>query len=236
MQLSAATPLLSDNLVDEVVGRLKAHIVSGQLAAEAPLPSEGRLAESFRVSRTVVREAMRILRTQGLVEITQGRRPRVKRADPQATIESLDALLSRSTGSLAHLTEARRPLEIEIAGLAAERATAEQLESLAGANRELAAATSLEQAVIGDVRFHRLLAEATGNPIFVLVLETIAQLLLESRRRTIAASGQALALEEHQKILATIVARDALAARAAMAQHMRLIERDLAGAGQAPSP
>lgn len=229
---AASLPLISENLVDEVVGRLKAHIVTGQLAADAPLPAEGKLAESFRVSRTVIREAMRILRAQGLVEISQGRKPRVKRADTQATIESLDALLSRSTGSLTHLTEVRRPLEIEIAGLAAERATAEQLAALKQVNSDLAAANTLEAAVTADVRFHRLLAEATGNPIFVLMLETIAQLLTESRRRTIAASGQQLALEEHVSILATIISRDHAAAREAMAQHMRLIERDLkSGAG-----
>lgn len=222
-----APPLVSDNLVDEVVVRVKAHILGGQLPAAAPLPSEGKLAESFRVSRTVVREAMRILSAQGLVEISQGKRARVKAVDPQATIDSLDALLSRSASSLAHLTEVRRPLEVEIAGLAAERATDEQLAALEQANVQLAIATDLEQAVEADVHFHRLLAEATGNLIFVLVLETIAQLLRESRRRTIATSGQQLALDEHRRILTTVRIRDAQAAREAMAMHLRLVKRDL---------
>jgi GntR family transcriptional regulator, transcriptional repressor for pyruvate dehydrogenase complex len=223
-------PLVSENLVAEVVGRLKAHILSGQMPADSPLPAEGKLAESFRVSRTVIREAMRILSAQGLVEISQGKRARIKPADPAATIASLDALLSRSPGSLAHLTEVRRPLEIEIAGLAAERGSAEQLAALERANDELASATSLEAAVEADVRFHRLLAEATGNPIFALMLETIAQLLKESRRRTIATSGQQLALEEHRRILATVKLRDPQAAREAMAFHLSLVKRDLSQA------
>lgn len=216
-----------DNLVEEVVSRLRAHILSGQLAAGDVLPSEGKLAESFRVSRTVVREAMRTLSAQGLVLISQGKRASVKPANPEAAIASLDVLFSRSTGSLAHLTEVRRPLEIEIAGLAAERATDEQLAALEQANADLAAASTLESAVEADVRFHRLLAEATGNPIFALMLETIAQLLKESRRRTIAASGQQLALDEHRRILATVERRDPQAAREAMATHLRLVKRDL---------
>ena len=222
-----APPLLSENLVDEVVGRLRSHIVGGKLPPDSLLPSEGKLAESFRVSRTVVREAMRILQAQGLVVLSQGRRAAVKRADPEATIASLDALLSRSNSSLEHLTEARRPLEIEIAGLAAERATPEQLAALEQANFDLEQAPDLEHAVDADVRFHRLLAEATGNPIFVSMLETIAQLLRESRRRTIKSAGKQLALDEHRKILATIRTGDREAAREAMQFHMQLIERDL---------
>lgn len=222
-----APPLLSENLVDEVVGRLRAHIVGGKLPPNSLLPSEGKLAESFRVSRTVVREAMRILQAQGLVVLSQGRRAAVKRADPEAAIASLDALLSRSDSSLEHLTEARLPIEIEIAGLAAERATPDQLAALEEANHDLEQACDLEQAVDADVRFHRLLAEATGNPIFVLILETIAQLLRESRRRTIKSGGKQLALDEHRKILATVSTGDRKAAREAMQFHMQLIERDL---------
>jgi GntR family transcriptional repressor for pyruvate dehydrogenase complex len=226
---AAARDLLGvSNRVDEVVQRLREQIVSGKLAAEDSLPSEGDLATTLRVSRTVIREAMRILCTQGLVEISQGRRPRVKRADPQAAIISLDALLSRGSGSLQHLTEVRLPLEVEIAGLAAERATPEQLQELAGTNEQLASARSLEDCIEADIAFHRALAVATNNPLFVLLLETVAQLLRESRRRTLTQSGTQLALEEHQRIYETVAQHDSAAARAAMRQHMRLIERDLA--------
>ena len=219
------------NRVDEVVLRLREQIVSGKLSADHSLPSEGDLATQFRVSRTVVREAMRILCTQGLVEISQGRRPRVKKADSQAAIISLDALLSRGSGSLQHLTEVRLPLEVEIAGLAAERATPEQLQTLAQTNDQLAGANSLEECIEADIAFHRALAAATNNPLFVLLLETVAQLLRESRRRTLTQSGTRLAWEEHVKIYQTVVQRDPAAAREAMRQHMRLIKRDLAGSG-----
>jgi GntR family transcriptional repressor for pyruvate dehydrogenase complex len=226
---AAARELLGvSNRVDEVVQRLREQIVGGKLAAGESLPSEGDLATTLRVSRTVIREAMRILCTQGLVEISQGRRPRVKEADAQAAIISLDALLSRGSDSLQHLTEVRLPLEVEIAGLAAERATPEQLQQLAQANEQLANANTLEECIAADIAFHRALAAATNNPLFVLLLETVAQLLRESRRRTLTQSGTRLALEEHRRIYETVAQHDAAAARAAMRQHMRLIERDLA--------
>ena len=218
----------SANRVDEVVQRLREQIVSGQLVAGESLASEGDLATTLKVSRTVIREAMRILCTQGLVEISQGRRPRVKGADPQAAIISLDALLSRGGGTLAHLTEVRLPLEVEIAGLAAERATPEQLQALAHTNDQLAQAESLEECIEADIAFHRALAAATNNPLFELLLETVAQLLRESRRRTLTQSGTRLAWEEHVRIYQTVAQRDRVAAREAMRQHMRLIQRDLA--------
>ncbi|WP_254512899.1 FadR/GntR family transcriptional regulator [Anatilimnocola floriformis] len=224
--------LAGSNRVEEVVVRLREQIVSGKLTANDSLPSEGDLATTYRVSRTVIREAMRILCTQGLVEISQGRRPRVKGADPQAAIVSLDALLSRGSGSLQHLTEVRLPLEVEIAGLAAERATAEQLQALAQTNDQLASANSLEECIEADIAFHRALAAATNNPLFVLLLETVAQLLRESRRRTLTQSGTQLAWEEHVKIYQTVAQHDPAAAREAMRQHMRLIKRDLAGLAQ----
>lgn len=224
---SARELLGISNRVDEVVQRLREQIVGGKLTTGASLPSEGDLATALRVSRTVIREAMRILCTQGLVEISQGRRPRVKGADPQAAIVSLDALLSRGSDSLQHLTEVRLPLEMEIAGLAAQRATEEQLQALDAANQRLAAAANLEDAIDADIGFHRALAAATNNPLFVLLLETVAQLLRESRRRTLTTSGVQLALDEHIRIYETVKQRDPEAARAAMRQHMRLIERDL---------
>ena len=216
------------NRVDEVVQQLREQIVGGKLTAGESLPSEGDIAAKLRVSRTVIREAMRILCTQGLVEISQGRRPRVKQADPQAAIISLDALLSRGSSSLQHLTEVRLPLEVEIAGLAAARATNEQLAALTQANDQLAQAPDLEACIEADIAFHRALAAATNNPLFVLLLETVAQLLRESRRRTLTQSGTRLALEEHIRIYETVAQHDVAAARAAMRQHMSLIERDLA--------
>jgi GntR family transcriptional repressor for pyruvate dehydrogenase complex len=154
----------------------------------------------------------------------------VKAADSQAAIISLEAMLSRGSDSLRHLTEVRLPLELEIAGWAAERATDEQLAVLDAANRTLSEARDLEAAIDADIAFHRALATATNNPLFVLLLETVAQLSRESRRRTLTTSGILFAHKEHVRIYETVKKRNPTAARAAMQEHLRLVERDLVAA------
>jgi GntR family transcriptional regulator, transcriptional repressor for pyruvate dehydrogenase complex len=220
------------DMVAEVLSRLSERIIAGDFSTDGMLPPEGALAQSFGVSRTVIREAMRTLRTQGLVEVSQGRAPRVKPADTRTVIASLDLMLRRGNGTLLHLVEARRPLESEIAALAAERATTEHLAGMEAAIDQLVAATSQEEQVEADVQFHRVLAESTGNTVFGLLLETLAGLLRESRRKTIAMSGVEIALAGHRAVLAAVRRNDPIAARAEMLDHLRLDERDLRAAGQ----
>ena len=215
------------DLVSRVVGHLRQTILAGTYATGASLPSEGRLAESLGVSRTVIREAMRSLRSQGLVVMSQGARPRVAEVDSRPTVESLTLLLTRSRTTLLQLTEVRRPLEAAIAGLAAQRATAEQLAALHATNTDLERAASLEERVAADVRFHERLAAAAGNAVFTVLLQTLGALLVASRRRTIRTAGLEPALVGHREILAAVERRDPAAAEAAMRRHLDWAERDL---------
>jgi GntR family transcriptional regulator, transcriptional repressor for pyruvate dehydrogenase complex len=227
-----AMPLDRPDMVAEVLKHLSQQIMAGQFGPDGELPPEGTLAVDFAVSRTVIREAMRTLRAQGLVEVSQGKPPRVKPPGPEAAIASLELMLRRSQGTLLHLIEARRPLESEIAALASQRATPDHVERLAAAIDALVAARSREARVEADVQFHRILADATGNPVFVLLLETVSGLLRESRRRTLAESGVEIALEGHRAVLTAVRRHDAVAARAAMLAHLQLAERDLRAAGE----
>lgn len=221
------------DLVAQVIGHLRKEIVSGSYAAGMSLPSEGDLAESLAVSRTVIREAMRSLRSQGLIVMSQGARPRVAEVDVGPTIESLELLLQRSRTTLLQLTEVRRPLESAIAGLAAERASDAQVVDLQAAIDDLERATGLKDRVDADIRFHELLAEATGNPVFSVLLKTLGGLLVESRRRTIKAAGPEPAIVGHREILAAVERHDPRAAEAAMRRHLNWAEQDLtAGAAK----
>jgi len=220
-------------MVAKVVTQLTDQIAAGKVAAGCVLPSEGELAQSFGVSRTVIREAMRSLRAQGLVEMSQGRAPRVRPPDPKAAIASLELLLRRNCASLLHLIEVGRPLETAIVALAAERANDEHLRQMERAVHDLAAVPTLDQRIDADVQFHRVLAEATGNPVFVLLMETLAGFLRESRQKTLAYSGVDIALEGHRAILQAVRARDRDKAREAMKEHLRLATRDLRQLGGA---
>jgi DNA-binding FadR family transcriptional regulator len=225
---SAASPpsrivsLERPDLVSCVSNELQRRIIVGEFASGEPLAPEAELAELFKVSRTVIREAMRNLRSLGLVEVSQGRRPRVRPVDPQATISALGAMLQRCGGSLGSLLEVRRALEGEAAALAAERATAKDLEQLGLAIAEMESAQDDESKLVtADVAFHRGLAQATGNPIFLTILDTLVGLMQEFMRKTYPEFGPRHAILDHRRILEAVQQRDGEAARQALQSHMQ---------------
>lgn len=215
------------DLVPSVVTQLQQEILSGQRPAGQALPPEAKMCLELGVSRTVVREAMRILQTRGLVVIAQGRLPRVKAADAAPVVDSLTTFLKRTGHSLVHLLEVRRQLETAIAALAAERATPEQLTALEQVNAQLAQASSLSKGIELDLRFHALLAQATGNPVLGLLLEPLAHLMRLSRKTTLSRTGMARAAAGHAAILAAVRRGDPLAAHQAMLEHLEKAEHDL---------
>ena len=178
-------PLPKLNLVRGAVDRLREQILSGHIAADEPMPPEEQLCQQLGVSRTVIREAMRVLQSQGLVEVSQGKRSRVKPADPQDVAQTLGTFLQRGKHSLLMLVEVRRPLESEAAALAAAQAEPEEVAALDGAVERMAVARSLAAVVEADMAFHSLLATATHNPVFPLLWGVLADLLRRARRRPI---------------------------------------------------
>jgi len=221
--------------VEQVTAELRNKILRGYLASNEWLPSEGALAESMGVSRTVIREAMRNLRAQGLVEASQGRRARVRANDPSVLINSLDAMLQRSEATIYHLLQLRRPLEGEIAALAAEHATQEDLEKLGSTLDELRVARDLEDCIRADVAFHRYLADASHNPLFALFLDTVRALLVRAQQKTFPLAGVLLTIEGHCRILEAIVAREPAAAQQAMLQHLDEAEEALRRSHKSPN-
>jgi len=220
-------PLKRLDLVREVVDRIRSQILAGEYGPNDLLPPEGRLGESLGVSRTVVREAMRILGAQGLVEVSQGKRPRIRPADPQTVVETFGTYFQRGDHSLLDLIEVRIPLETEMVALAARRATPAQMTVMEQTIEDMAAAEDLQMRVEADARFHELLAESTGNPLFSLFLTTVSGAMRRSRSETIGRTGADRALQGHRAILAAIRKRDADAARKAMDEHLRMAEEDL---------
>jgi GntR family transcriptional repressor for pyruvate dehydrogenase complex len=218
-------------LVEQVVDRLRTYIIGGKFASGGELPPENALCQMLDVSRTVVREAMRILRAQGLVEVAQGKKPRVRPVDTEFAVDGLSLMLQRSHASPLDLVELRRPLESEIAAIAAERATRHQIEQMEASIEELRSARDLESRAEADLKFHTLLAEATGNPIFQLVLRTFWILQWQSRIKTLAYSSATVAVQWHERILAAVRRHDSQKARSEMIAHIEAAHQDLLEAG-----
>ncbi len=219
--------LNSRRLVEQAVEALRDQIMSGVYGPDGELPPQGDLCLELGVSRSVIREAMQQLQSQRLVVIAQGRKPRVLPAGPQAMADSLHVLMRRTDASLLQLAEVRRPLEAEIAALAAERITPSDISRLEDANQVMRSATDVADQVEADMRFHRVLAEAAGNPIFVFLLDALAELLRASRRKTIGHGGVGPALAGHEQVLAAVRKRNPTAARRAMQAHLQAAKCDL---------
>ena len=208
------------HLVEKVTEELRNHILSNSFEIGKVLPSEGELGELLSVSRTVIREAMRNLQAQGLVEVSQGKRAQVKAPDPQAAVETLIALLKRSEGTEKNLNEVRFAVEGEIAALAAECATPDDIKSLEEIVEVLRNVETIDEAIEYDMAFHKRLVESIGNPIFTLLMETLRGLILEAQQKSFNITGVEGTAEEHSEILDEIKNHDSQAARKAMIKHI----------------
>lgn len=199
-------------------------ILQNQLVAGTRLPSERELASQFAVSRTVIREAVRTLVAKGFLEVKTGSGTIVRQPSSASAAESMSRLLAARSDRFdyGHVNEVRRLLEVEIAGLAAQRRTNDDLQALTGILTQ--AAENLadpETFVHTDVAFHEALAHATHNDLFVILLSSIAQTMIDVRRLGLRVPGTpARALDYHHRIFASVQDRDIPGARAAMDQHM----------------
>ncbi len=214
---------LPQRVADQVLKK----ILSEGLQPGEQLPSERELAAQFAVSRTVIREGIRSLAGKGVVEVGAGRGIRVAQVDMSAVQESIGLFLhSRPASSYRHLHEVLATLEIEAAGLAAQRREDADLALLEAEVTEMECATAdADAASTEDLQFHRELARCTNNEFFLVALDALVTPLMQVRRSTFGPGGRIqAALAEHKVILDRVEASDADGAREAMRAHLRGIE------------
>jgi GntR family transcriptional regulator, transcriptional repressor for pyruvate dehydrogenase complex len=213
-------------LSDRVAGLLLETIVAHDLQPGDRLPSERELGEQFGVSRTVIREAVRALAAKGLIEARSGSGLRVAAVDASAVSESMSLYLRGGTVEYPKVHEVRRLLEVEIAGLAAERATEAALKRMRKLCEQMEAALGdVERAARLDLAFHRAIATATRNELYLLLLDSIGEALLEIRRNNLQTGAAPETVRAHRQIVDRIAAKDAAGARRAMAEHLDQVEK-----------
>lgn len=227
------------SLAEQVSGALLEFIRDNALRDGDSLPSTGELAERFGVSRTVVREALADLAGRGVLLRSQGRESVVRTPGTDELHQLLSLRVWRDKLDVKHIQMVREPLEILAAGLAAEHRTDEQLKMMKGHLATQAAARKDSVYHEADVAFHRSVAEASGNQLLALILDSLAPLLLELRIRATAgrrATGQSLepVIEAHRTILGEIEAEDGEGARKAMAAHLNQTWEGLDAAAESP--
>ena len=223
------------HLFDRVADKMEAKIGGEAYKPGDRLPSERTLALGFQVSRAVIREAIRILCERGLLEARPKSGVYVKGRDDRETSVQIGRLLRRQAHAFDELGEVRFTLEVDIAGMAAERATQEDIAALEEIVSDMDAhSKEAETFAQNDLLFHITLAKATRNRLYLSLMEPIQDLLvsyrLHSYRHRRELTIQA-ALHHHHLILNTVKSRDAGAARQAMREHLSEAQNILARTG-----
>jgi GntR family transcriptional regulator, transcriptional repressor for pyruvate dehydrogenase complex len=215
--------------VAEVTRTLLDFLLSGQIAPGSKIPSERQLAQALDIGRSAVREAIKSLSVLGLLQVRQGDGTYLARSGSSLLPQVIEWGLLLGEPRVLDLIEARRHIEVTIAGLAAERATDEgvaqlrrQLEAMRAAGDDVAAY------VEADVAFHLQIATLSNNEIFASLVTSLRSLLGAWAHRVLEHAGEtSTSLPMHEPIVAAIAAHDADAARAAMTAHMERAERRL---------
>lgn len=213
-----------DDSAAQVVAHVRELIDRGALGPGARLPPERDLAAQVGVSRPTVRAGLRTLAALGVVRSRRGSGTYIPDGPPTLGAEALSFLAALHKFTVDDMYEARRILEVGAAGLAAERATPDQLASLADEVASLFASLHDRQVfLVHDINFHRVIAASSGNPIVASLVEMVASLYYERRRATAArAADRDLrdAADAHRQIYQAVRARNAEVARRAMTDHL----------------
>jgi GntR family transcriptional regulator, transcriptional repressor for pyruvate dehydrogenase complex len=208
-------------LSDKVAAMMLETILSDRLAIGDQLPSERELGEQFGVSRTVVREAVRELVAKGVIEVRSGSGLRVAAVDSSTVRESMLLFLRGGAVDFEKVHEVRTLLEVHIAGLAAERADGEGVAALRTVHERMRLERDdVDGAARDDLEFHRLIARATQNELYLVLLDSIGASLIDIRRDNLGSGSAPATLEQHELILDRVAARDPDGARSAMAAHL----------------
>ncbi len=228
---------------EEIALQLRGMIHRGELRSGDRLPPERDLAKMLGVSRPTLRAGISSLAAIGVLRSRPGAGTFVVEAEDSPSLDSgpLRMMASLHGFTSSEMFEARRSLEMAIAGLAAERATGEQMAAMAEEITEMyASLDEPEQFLVHDMRFHQTVAAASGNRILTSLMNMVATILFDVRRKTVkGAKDLKESAEMHRHVYRAIRDRDPEAARNAMRDHLVLAqkaqeseERERAGRGE----
>lgn len=210
---------------ENVAAQIQRQMAEGVLRPGDRLPPERELAEAFGVSRSSVRDAIRVLELAGLVEPRQGEGTVVRELTVDSLVSPLASVLVTRKDLLADLLEARRLIEPGVARRGALHATEEDIRAMqAILDRQASEVAAGRLAVEEDTAFHYRLATTARNPVIMKVVDVLMDLLREERARSLQARGRPRrSLEGHRRILDAVRRHDGEGAGRAMEQHLKEI-------------
>jgi GntR family transcriptional repressor for pyruvate dehydrogenase complex len=195
----------------------------GELHPGDRLPPERALALQTGVSRSSVRVGLRALSTMGIIHARHGSGTFIADGPPMMESEPLHFLAALHGFTRDEMFEARRLIEVGVAGLSAARATGEQVAAIAEEVTSMFASLDNPHDFLRhDIRFHQAVAASCGNPILASLVEMLSQVFYERRRETVSrARNIRESADMHRRIYMAIRQRDSAAAREAMDRHLQ---------------
>ena len=217
------------HLTEEIVKRIISLITDLAMKPGDKLPTERELVARFGVGRSSIREAIKILNAIGIVRIVVGAGMFVGNGNLSLLAKPLSLSFLRGGRSTSELIEARRLLEVELAGLAAERASSEEVASINERLAEMRAhQADVERYTESDIHFHLAVARGAHNAGLLGLLEMLQHIIRRWMFKSIAeVEGRPSSIDEHVPIYDAIAGHDSAGARAAMNDHLEKAGRRL---------
>lgn len=229
-------PVVTASVTRQISEKIRESILDGRLKADDRLPTEHELAEQFSVSRPTIREALKRLAAQHLIHSRRGpsggtfvRAP--KEEEVRANLTTAATLLvSFGEFDLTDIAEARHELELMCGRLAAERRTETHLAAMqAEIDLQMSPGMSDEDFCASDVRFHRALVDATGNPVLQFVMSTVIEALQPVENMIIFRfRDREKIIRQHEKILKAIKAGNVSKTEKAITEQMTYLRKQFA--------
>ncbi len=210
----------------QVVNHIRSLIENGTLQPGDKIPPEREFARQLKISRASLRTGIGYLAAMGVMKIRHGVGTFVADGPPEFGKASLGMMGALHGFQVWQMFEARVILESNIAALAAERGKDEHHAAMAEEVAEMfAAMNNPNEFLIHDLMFHRIISQASGNPILAAVIETITSAMYDKRRKTVERSTDMReSAEMHREIYRAIRTRNSSEARRLMEEHLRMAQ------------
>jgi GntR family transcriptional regulator, transcriptional repressor for pyruvate dehydrogenase complex len=222
MPTESLTPVIRTTLTADICRKMVSHLIRGIWSEGEKIPAERELCQKLGVGRASLREALKALEIMGMIETRLGDGTYVCKRSEFFSRPLLWAIASSSEADARELIEARTLIEVELAGLAAERATPENLKEIGNLLQIMERAKKNPQEFVqADVNFHLAIAQAASSGVLMNALLLIRNLLQQWILSAVASKGvPEKACAQHKRVLQAIENQDGAAARKEMRNHL----------------
>ncbi|MGE7602962.1 FadR/GntR family transcriptional regulator [Peribacillus sp. NPDC097675] len=235
MQVVDSMPIKSPKVYEIIFNQIKESFMNGELKPGDKLPAERELSTRFKVSRTSIREALRVLESNGVIEVRPGDGTFIRQSEVQSLTDRLSITIINAENHLIYeMLEVRRVIETECAFLAAQRASSLDLQNILKALEDMAKSEQDEELGLqADLLFHNSIAQAANNSIFAGLVHTLSDQMKDTIRATrqhrFANTGHFQeTLQEHKEIYFSIALKEADKAKQLMDAHIIRIRKQMA--------